>query len=151
VMQGAAVGNRMHIVAVNRIGVETATEEWDAKEKGTEVSLSFYGESFITEIDGSIKAENAAPRYSVKRSVEECTTIVSQRINVSEVERERKLWRVEERRPDLAHRIVKPLVRAYEFTKSLIHSGSSLLSRGADKKENTASISGSEYSVRNGM
>lgn len=141
VMQGAAVGNRMPIIAVNRIGVETAVEQWDEEEKDTKVSLTFYGESFITEIDGSIKEENAAPRY--------CTTIISQRINVSEVERERKLWRVEERRPDLAHRIVKPFRQAYEFTKTLIH-GTSFLNIGSDKKDNAASTS-AEYNIRKEM
>ncbi|MDR1760283.1 MAG: carbon-nitrogen hydrolase [Fibrobacter sp.] len=84
VMRGHAVANRVFVVAANRVG--------------TEGSLRFWGDSFISAPDGWVLAESREP---------ETATLLSE-IDLSEIEFQRHWWpHFRDRRTDLYQDILK--------------------------------------------
>ncbi|BFM05355.1 N-carbamoylputrescine amidase [Halioxenophilus aromaticivorans] len=87
VMQGHAAANMLPVVVSNRVGVETDDD----------VSLTFYGSSFITSEDGAILAQ-------LNRQQE---GIICQRLDLPAMAEKRRAWGLfRDRRPDL----YKPLL-----------------------------------------
>lgn len=83
-MQGHAAANLMPVVAANRIGEETITQD------GVESTMQFYGASFITDGRGEILQEASADNSEV----------ISATFDLDELARERHQWGVfRDRRP----------------------------------------------------
>ncbi|WP_197409104.1 MULTISPECIES: N-carbamoylputrescine amidase [unclassified Psychrobacter] len=85
-MQGHAAANLMPVVASNRIGSETVTQN------GVDSVMSFYGGSFITDGRGEITQEASADKNE----------IISATFDLDKLARERQEWGVfRDRRPSM--------------------------------------------------
>jgi len=85
-MQGHAAANLMPMIAANRIGEETITQN------GVENTMTFYGGSFITDGRGEILQEASADNSEV----------ISATFDLDELARERHQWGVfRDRRPSM--------------------------------------------------
>ena len=83
VMQGHAAANLMPVLASNRIGVETASNESE--------QLEFYGSSFITDHMGQI----------VKKANRADQSVLLHQFDLSEIEQQRNRWCLfRDRRPE---------------------------------------------------
>ncbi len=85
VMQGHAAANMLPLVASNRIGHEVATQD-------SELSLDFYGNSFIADYTGAL----------VNQAEDHSESVIVASFDLDEVARYRTEWGVfRDRRPDL--------------------------------------------------
>lgn len=85
-MQGHAAANLMPVIASNRIGSETITQN------GTDSVMSFYGSSFITDGRGEIIKEASADKPE----------IISASFDLDKLARDRQQWGVfRDRRPSM--------------------------------------------------
>ena len=85
-MQGHAAANLMPVIASNRIGTETITQN------GNDSVMAFYGSSFITDGRGKILQEASADK----------SEILSTTFDLDELARERYQWGVfRDRRPSM--------------------------------------------------
>lgn len=85
-MQGHAAANLMPVVASNRIGEETITQD------GSESTMQFYGASFITDGRGGVLQEASADNSEV----------ISATFDLDKLARERHQWGVfRDRRPSM--------------------------------------------------
>jgi len=86
VMIGHSAANQIPVIASNRIGIETEQD----------ISLTFYGSSFITDHMGNI----------VKTMDEKSEGIISQEFDLEEIKKYRQSWgNFRDRRPDLYKKI----------------------------------------------
>ena len=82
VMIGHSAANQIPVIASNRIGIETEKD----------ISLTFYGSSFITDHMGNI----------IKKMDENSEGIISQEFDLDEIKKYRQSWgNFRDRRPDL--------------------------------------------------
>ena len=86
VMIGHSAANQIPVIASNRIGIETEQD----------ISLTFYGSSFITDHMGNI----------IKTMDEKSEGIISQEFDLAEIKKYRESWgNFRDRRPDLYKKI----------------------------------------------
>ena len=86
VMIGHSAANQIPVIASNRIGIETEQD----------ISLTFYGSSFITDHMGNI----------IKTMDEKSEGIISQEFDLEEIKKYRQSWgNFRDRRPDLYKKI----------------------------------------------
>ncbi len=86
VMIGHSAANQIPVIASNRIGIETEQD----------ISLTFYGSSFITDHMGNI----------IKKMDENSEGIISQEFDLDEIKKYRQSWgNFRDRRPDLYKKI----------------------------------------------
>ena len=86
VMIGHSAANQIPVIASNRIGLETEKD----------ITLNFYGSSFITDHMGNI----------LKEMDENSEGIISQEFNLDEIKKYRQSWgNFRDRRPDLYKKI----------------------------------------------